>query len=400
MQTNKKIKLLVVSSYERPCGIAQYVEHLEIALRNIPDLEVTIASLPVDILRSDDLLARRKSKVIIDKICRQCREADVVSIQFEHGLFGKSPFTIFRRLKKIIKASKRVIVTHHTGMAIKMNVRPSLSSLKLLVRNFKRNYVITRLLKLGNKRNNVYHIVPTFDDKANMVLYGQTKENHIFVRPLSFITEQAKNTYKTADIKEQRVKYFGSDMEGQKLIGVFGFLGATKGIETAINALSCLPENYQLAIVGGLHPESVTPYKLEQNYITKLTTLIKEQKDIMNRVHFVGSVNNDEFNKLMNMCDMVAMPYAEVMQSSSGPAGIALDLGMPMLCSNNRCFKELEKFAVDCLVFCEISNHLEFARKAKLICERVTNNSEPNNEYRSKYNVETRAQLYRELCEK
>ena len=43
-------KLLVISSYRRPCGIAQYLEFLEGPLRRLA-VDVEIAPLPVDLLR-------------------------------------------------------------------------------------------------------------------------------------------------------------------------------------------------------------------------------------------------------------------------------------------------------------------------------------------------------------
>ena len=51
------------------------------------------------------------------------------------------------------------------------------------------------------------------------------------------------------------------------LIGVFGFIGEYKGIETVIHALHYLPDNHHLLIFGGVHPQEIAPRQPTTRYI-------------------------------------------------------------------------------------------------------------------------------------
>ena len=98
----KRPELLIVSSYHRACGVAQYVEFLEIPLRQQDDFDIKIAPLPVDLLRSQSSYAKRAARAEFNAILQKVERADITNIQFEPGLLGFTPSQIWRNLNAII----------------------------------------------------------------------------------------------------------------------------------------------------------------------------------------------------------------------------------------------------------------------------------------------------------
>ncbi|QKD04796.1 hypothetical protein EB235_27665 [Mesorhizobium loti R88b] len=393
-------KLLIVSSYHRACGIAQYVEALEGPLRLQADCEVEIVPLPVDIFRAQSNYARKAAKQQLAEIIKLVRSADVVNLQLEPGLFGLTPFSIWRRIGAIIDASKRVIITYHTvpqmeGERVSLNPR----GLWHFLRSWRGNFVFDRLFKkVRNNPQKFRHIVQTSREARNFALIGLSTET-IFHQPLSFLSRQERNV-----IDESRIKMEVSErynIEGKKFLGCFGFLNEYKGIEVAVRAMKYLPEDYHLLIVGGLHPEGILRHTIDQPYIKKLMNEIEftdeeeiSSSNLIERVHFCGALGNREFNEVMLACDAIILPYAEVGQTSSGPAAMALDLARPIYCSRNQCFKELDRYQPGMLAFFEVGNHVELAEKIRRSDGTGKERVAARGAYLERYNVESRAALY------
>ncbi len=393
-------KLVIVSSYHRACGIAQYVEALEGPLRLQADCEVEIVPLPVDILRAQSNYARKAAKQQFAEIIKLVRTADVVNLQLEPGLFGLTPFSIWRRISAIVDASKRVIITYHTvpqmeGERISLTPR----GLWNFLRSWRGNYVFDRLFKkVRNNPQKFRHIVQTSREARNFALIGLPIET-IYHQPLSFLSRQEREAIDEPHIKTEVFERY--DIEGKKALGCFGFLNEYKGIEVAVRAMKYLPEEYHLLIVGGLHPEGIVRHTIDQPYIKKLMDEIEVTDDeesassnLIERVHFCGALGNREFNEVMLACDAIILPYAEVGQTSSGPAAMALDLGRSIYCSRNQCFKELDRYQPGMLAFFEVGNHVELAEKIRRSDGAGKERVSARGAYLERYNVESRAALY------
>ncbi|RWI17704.1 MAG: hypothetical protein EOQ94_24780 [Mesorhizobium sp.] len=393
-------KLLIVSSYRRPCGIAQYVEALEGPLRLQADCEVEIVPLPVDIFRAQSNYARKAAKQQLAEIVQLARTADVVNLQLEPGLFGLTPFSIWRRIRAIIDASKRVIITYHTVPQIQgEKFSPNVRGLWNYVRSWRGNYVFDRLFrKIRSNPQKFRHIVQTYREARNFALIGLPVET-IYHQPLSFLSRQERDAIDATRIKTEVVERY--NIEGKEILGCFGFLNEYKGIEVAVRAMKYLPANFHLLIVGGLHPEGISRHTIEQPYIKKLIDEIEATSaeggaggDLIERVHFCGALGNREFNEVMVACDAVILPYAEVGQTSSGPAAMALDLGRPIYCSRNQCFKELDRYQPGMLAFFEVGNHVELAEKVRRSDGAGRERVSARDAYLERYNAESRAALY------
>ncbi|NGP19279.1 glycosyltransferase family protein [Devosia aurantiaca] len=174
-------KLLMITSYGRPCGIAQYVEFLEIPLRAKGSFQFEVAALPVDLFRANGPYARKASAAIFEQILTKARDADVVSIQLEPGLFGMSPFSIWRRLRSIIDVSKRVLITYHT-VPIMVSSRPKLSlqGLREFAQAWRGSFVFNQLFSAVRRTPYKFrHIVQTRREATNFGLLGIPPETII-----------------------------------------------------------------------------------------------------------------------------------------------------------------------------------------------------------------------------
>ncbi len=375
-----------------------------------------MAELPVSLLRIPDWRARKLASDTIKKIAEKASEADWVNIQYEPGLFGMTPSVIQKNLSLVLNHSKKAILTHHTILYPEIN--PSFVEL------FKNPLDLFRMhrqislresnlkLFLANRKK-VRHLVHTKHARDFFEVLG-IGQGEVEDHPLGFLTTEQKAAFRESVPEDKKTVFarIGLPQEsGIKLVGGFGFLSPYKGYETLIHCLRLLPMNYHLLVTGGLHPEGVVKKSIKQPYLKAIMELVdpklnskkKRRKTtvddakLLERVHFLGSLGNQEFAGVMNACDHVVFPYSEEMQTSSGAAGMALDLGKRLFCSNNHCFRELRKYAGDAVTPFEISNHLELKTKIMNCEAHGSIHQTASDHYRNSYNLETRVQKYWEL---
>lgn len=268
-----------------------------------------------------------------------------------------------------------------------------------------RQQIFRRLMRkvLSNQQKFV-HIVQTERERTRLALLG-VDNSRIFDMPLAFLSQQQK-----AELSDRRHR---TDLDhsigtgGSKLLGLFGFLGGIKGTRVALKALSLLPADYHLLVVGGIHPESVVHGTSDQPALRDLHEELAPgrrpgespeadlaRRALLDRVHFTGSVDNRRFSELMAACDAVVLPYEEVGQTSSGPAALALDLQRPIYCTRTGAFRELGKYAKDPLSFVEIGNYFELAQKIRTGDATTPRRRQALARYSDTVTVERRAQLY------
>lgn len=87
--------------------------------------------------------------------------------------------------------------------------------------------------------------------------------------------------------------------------------------------------------------------------------------DLSDRVHFMGSLDDDGFVQGMSLCEAVVLPYLEVGQTSSGPVSLAVELQRRVLVSRNHAFAEYAKYHGDRVEFFDIGNHAELAERIR-----------------------------------
>jgi glycosyltransferase involved in cell wall biosynthesis len=124
-------------------------------------------------------------------------------------------------------------------------------------------------------------------------------------------------------------------------LSIFGFIGRYKGHDLAIEALEQLPENYHLAIVGGMHPES------SDDFLDQLLTSIPES--LSKRVHITGWVDKETADHYFAATDVCLAPYrGDTLLSGSGAITWGISSGRPVIASKIEAFQSVDRLG-NCL---------------------------------------------------
>jgi glycosyltransferase involved in cell wall biosynthesis len=270
-----------------------------------------------------------------------------------------------------------------------------------------------RARKIGGQ--NIWIAVHTKRERRLIEEFFDCK--NVFDFPITFLRPEEREelralTDKTAFHKKHSVP------ADAKIIGAFGFVSAYKGYETLIKALAMLPDNYHLYIFGGQHPQSIQPNMPIDEYLQRLIDLIDTEttqlfdkssrsvtlasllskpdtsspqkrkapaaktatdiadtsgkglnlsaamrKELINRVRFVGGLDDPDFLEALRLSDAVVLPYLEVGQSMSGVVCLALEALANMFCTNNNSMNEVRRYHGDVYTTFDIGNYVELAQK-------------------------------------
>ena len=126
-----------------------------------------------------------------------------------------------------------------------------------------------------------------------------------------------------------------------KLVGVFGFFGNYKGFDYAIKTLARLPGEYKLLIFSGLHPNLIK--NSDSSQIESLLGLSKKLK-VLDRVLFMGSVDDRSLYRAIAGVDFSWLPYREVGQEASAICSEVSELSKRAIVSRNFAFIDYMKF--------------------------------------------------------
>ncbi|TPN51558.1 glycosyltransferase [Mesorhizobium sp. B1-1-7] len=367
----KSIALL--TTWEEVCGIAHYSAFLKRALD--PHANITVIPTPREIIHgAKTKLEMRAADDLINDIAGQVKNFDVTCIQYEPGLYGRNGQQSVARVRKIISASKDVVMSfHHFPRYNRLSwpeiIRPL--NPKATLQNLLGDVLTTRREALWNGlwRALVAHAAKGY----RVTAIAHTKADARYLRlnmpsvqvldnPLCYMDDDFITNIPMLANSSSLAKLTPTPKTDTRYIGVFGFFDFYKGFETPILALKQLPPNYQLLMFSGVHGSALTPGQGIAPYLQSLIKLVEKRK-LLSRVHFIGSVSDDDMLLGMTMCDAVVIPYINSQHTGSGPASQAIELSRPTYVSRNRQFGELAKYYPDNFEFFDIGNHIELAQK-------------------------------------
>lgn len=417
-----KPKLALISTYKVSCGIAAYAGYIEPHLNEF--FSVTVFPLNRAYFQANDGEFCKNADAEVDRICQELEHFDVVSLQFEPGIYGAHPTQSLNRLKKLISASKYVILTFHTFLyGVLPTAKENTNKLSFAQKAIKRaNLILSRGLRkvinnvAGRKYYHWHHIYrPLFDfikatknDQFYVIVHTKREArnvksmyqiNNVIDIPYNQLSKQEIAQHKQHNARPQIIKQFGLQ-ESDKLVGFFGFLTPYKGVETAIRAMSYLPDNYKLLLFGTVHPSAITPNQAIDDYINDLLTLISANPNpnFAKRIIFCGKTDDHAFAAAINASDYVVFPYLEVAQTSSGPTVIALELAKKIVASNNHFYNEVAEYAKGCFLQFDIGNYLQLAQLIEHFPDSLT--APALEKYNHEYSIEKRAAKYWEAYQK
>jgi glycosyltransferase involved in cell wall biosynthesis len=360
-----RLRLAMVSTFDELCGIASYTRAL------VPLLQ---ASMEVEVLDLDQgLLLNTHPRISalgdrhIREIAARLREADAVNIQLEFGTLGLTPPQILRRLGWMMEAARALTLTLHRvpepagtpwGAILAGGAPGAFGRFVAAVHEARLARGLHRLMRQAERRR-PFGLIVHGAREARLLrdLHGyRTVEHH----PLAFLPEDAARALRQSASRADFPQLAALPPDAV-LVGIFGFLSPYKGIETAIEALRLLPETHHLLLFGNVHSQRYRPHQPIDPYLKRLVEAC--EGGMFRRVHFMGSPGDAAFARAMAVCDVVAMPYLEVGQTSSGAIAIALELGCRVVASRTRNFLQLDRAMPGRMALFDVGNPVELAQR-------------------------------------
>lgn len=344
-----KIRVLQFSTHNEECGIAKYQEQFVACLSDAEGITTEYFKYSPNQTKH---MSAAEFSAVLEELKRELTSFDILHIQHEISFFNSY------ELEKIINSAnglgKRVIVTVHTDPQVGY-IKPHLGGLGLKSfmhyfraivssRRFLRKYVTP----LKSADTVLVHNKVT---QESLVSYG-VELSKIKIIPIPVPEISFSKT--TNEIKKQ-LKH----KDGDVIYCSVGFLSKHKGVLQAVKALSYLPDNYKLAIIGGNHPNAN-----DEGFYNEVTDLITEL-NLRKRVYITGYVAEDErLNSLIRECDICVYPFDKKYYSyvSSASLNNAFANHKPVIAYPTKPFLELneEKETVN---LCATSSYYELARE-------------------------------------
>jgi glycosyltransferase involved in cell wall biosynthesis len=394
------MKVIHLTTWKEVCGIADYTSNL---IQSFEKQDIYNEVYPINRSSLQYLSLDEIRKHFAD-FANVANDFDIVHIQHEHGFFHGSYFSdksidIFAEiLVNLRKKDKKVVVTFHTEPVF---VQPIYKVLSNTRRNFESNfYELIQNFKWKTK------IVPIFNNSKNAF----TSVVHTKKSRLSFINSGfnpksvriIKHGVVTHDTNYLRLSK--SDCKAKlnlnkntKLLSIFGFVSKYKGYEIAINALKYLPSQYNLAIIGGTHPNDKEGKTMDE--IIKLIIDL----DVRDRVLITGFVEFEVLDLFHGATDICLAPYLPSTLSASGALTWAFKSGKPIIASKIPAFDEINQ-EYNCMFMIAPECCLELALgilnldKNQKLQEQLVNNALKYTEKNSWDNIgKIYLQLYKEL---
>lgn len=332
------MRVLHLSTWNRPCGIATYCGNL---VKSLDALGIRNDVYPLEPHMWRTYVPADVAELQAD-IAEQSRRYDLVHIQHEHGFFGhaisyKAAARNYGNVLKLLRAAGTpVVTTFHTEPlgAVESKLSPSAQkraalSPQNLIRNASRRYTwkshVSR--RFGPGPREAKAIVHTATTRRSLIKQGMPAAAvHVVEHGCLPQREPWQNP---AAAKEQ----LGLSAD-TVLLTMFGFIGKYKGHDVAVRALAKLPERFHLAICGGAHPES------EDHFLDEVIKLVRNL-GLEHRVTITGWLSVDAADVYYAATDICLAPYVDVNLSASGAITWALASGKPTIGSRVPAFQNI-----------------------------------------------------------
>jgi glycosyltransferase involved in cell wall biosynthesis len=360
--------MALLSTWQEKCGIAHYSYFLKRALD--PHLKIEVVPLPRETMR--DETDHSKADAYIAQIVPKLRDFDIVCVQFEPSLFGDPVKLVPRRFGQVVDNSRDMVITFHSFHGTEL---PSIRHLLNAVLHLSLSRALNHLAQVRRALiwRGIYRKIARHGRRFKVTLIAHTKTDAKSLRrlipgvdvrdnPLSYMDEGYINGLDGLARTSGLPRLLPKVPPDVRFIGVFGFFSPQKGFETAILALNYLPPHFHLLMVSGVHEADLRVGEGLNTYLDSIIKLVEKHK-LFDRVHFIGSVGDDDMLIAMKICDAAIMPYINTGQSGSGPTSQAIELDRPTFLTRSLQFIEFEKYLPGTFQFFDIGNHIELAQK-------------------------------------
>lgn len=400
--------MAIVSSWNESCGNASYTEALRREFAKIYNVQVI--PLNLSLLQNPSPSVVKAGRRHIDEIASSLGGFDYVNIQFEGGLYGSSFREVYRNVAALMRASRNLVVTMHRVDVMPGSLLPKVAMTPLRsMRGLFVDYVLKRRQALLTEK--VIVLARKLAQSKNVKIKVHTPRDAEYVKrvfgfegvfhfPLTFLDPDVRRQVQQ-DVRPSLIRERYKLPEGSRVVGVFGFISAYKGYETVVKAMSLLPQDWYLFVVGGQHPQSIRPQVEVDPYLNKLinqvVALERERGALADheRVRFIGEVSDPDFLFFLRNMDAVVLPYIEVGQGMSGVFALAMEAGARLLCANNLAVLQARRYYGVTFSQFDIGNYIELAQKIKSGVSDFDRERETvYNKYNVKEDVENHIKLF------
>jgi glycosyltransferase involved in cell wall biosynthesis len=323
------MRVLHVSTWNVPCGIATYCANLVLALDR-RDVRSDVYPLAPHLWRS--LVAGDVAELVAD-IATQARRYDLVHVQHEHGLFGhavsyRAAARNYGAILRLLRDTGRpVVTTFHTEP---LGSGPSSGRFSL------RDALPNGLRAWGRRTAWHRHVARSFRAGAVAIAHTPGTRRSLIRRGIPatavHVIPHGCLTQRDLRIDSLTAKQRLGLPTSSVLLTMFGFVGTYKGQDLAVRALARLPERFHLAICGGPHPES------QDRAFATVLRLVKKL-GLEHRVTITGWMPEEEAGLYAAATDVCLAPYRDATLSASGAITWALASGRPIVASRIAAFQ-------------------------------------------------------------
>lgn len=346
------MRVLHYSTWKEACGIASYTEDLVGALQRL-GIESEVHPVHKESRRN---LALSEVRAELDRFCEQAEQFDLVHIQHEFSFFNDATNSLWRSLGSFLgmlrglhRRGKPAVVTFHTEPYFLESLGALAKGALRDQRNLRRHLLHFLNTRRWSKGIGGYFrgpaapnraLVHTRKSKRQFVECGFGSEN-IDVVPLGLVVRDHSRLAQDSGQAKEKLGYPRDCV----LLSLFGFVAAYKGPDIAARALQFLPPHYQLAIVGGPHPQA------NDLTLNTVLALAEEEPRLRGRVRVTGYVPTETLDLYHAATDICLAPYQNTDISGSSALTWALSSGKPVIATKIASFLELQEQA-NCLLMC------------------------------------------------
>lgn len=324
------MRVLHVSTWDVPCGIATYCANL---VRSLDTLGIRSDVYPVAPHRWKTFTPADVADLQAD-IARQAQRYDLVHFQHEHGLYGhavsyKAAARNFGTILRLVQGTGRPTATTFHTEPLGSGQPNGRISLHGAVKNWGRRVAWQRHVSqcFIAQENRTAAIVHAPITRRALIRRGVPAAS-VHVVPHGCLPQRELRLDRLS-AKEQ----LGLP-RSSVLLTMFGFVGSYKGHRVAIRALAKLPPQFHLAICGGAHPEA------DDHALAKVIRLI-QTLGLEQRVTITGWLTPAEAEIHYAATDICLAPYVDTSLSASGAITWALASGRPTIASKIPAFQEI-----------------------------------------------------------
>lgn len=307
----KKVKVLHITTHNEDCGIAKYQEHFLDAMKDSEGIYNEIFPYSPNIIRP---MRKEKFSAILTELGERLSGFDILHIQHELSFYA--PGQIREIIRVAHKHGVKVVTTIHTSPgAVYVSPRRTGLGPRSFLHYLRQKRTAKRLIK-NNIDSYGYSDILLAHSKAakdNLIELGVQADKVVQITlPVPSIETGIIQTRVIRD----RLDY----KDGDILFASVGFVSSSKGVSHAVKALKLLPENYKLAIVGGVHPNG------DSKVLDDITDTILNY-DLEKRVYITGYIEDDKtLYERIGECDVCVYPYDKDYYAyvSSGAVSLAL----------------------------------------------------------------------------